>query len=76
MFIVLLAEELALLLHEANAHEGNLAVGVGAVETLGTPGLVQGQNKRTPEREIGGHPLHTLPSLGTASVRCTRQSPT
>ena len=70
LLVILLTEELALLLHEAYANEGSLAVGVGAMEVVRAPSLVHGQHKGTSEKGNSGSPsAHTHHHLVlTASV--------
>ena len=45
---VFLAENLSLLLYESNVNQWDLAVGVRAVEVVGTPLLIQSQHEGSP----------------------------
>ena len=48
LLVVFLAVELSVLLDEAAVHERASTVGVGAVEVVRTPRLVERQHKRSP----------------------------
>jgi len=76
LLVIFLAEQLTLLLNEADPDEGRLAVRVGAEEVIGAPGLVQGQHKRSSDGDAAGgaHGDASAVASGTHALGLTSAS--